>query len=52
MLVFTYGKGLFIKMETMQKNNYAFSTVAVKFCEVLKCQTCKEHGIKERSITF
>jgi hypothetical protein len=32
--------------ENVVKNNYAFSGVLVKLCEILTCQSCKWHGIK------
>ena len=34
------------------KNNYAFSNVVVKFCEIPTCPTCKQHEIKIRGITY
>jgi hypothetical protein len=46
MLLFTGGKKLFTKLVIRLKNNYAFSDIAVNFCEIFACPTHKQHEIK------
>jgi hypothetical protein len=46
-LLSTDGIRLPTKMETTLKNNYAFSNVVAKFCEITS-SACQQHDIKKR----
>jgi hypothetical protein len=41
MFLFKGGERQLTKVETTLKNNYGFSIVVVKYCEVFICPTCK-----------
>lgn len=43
---FTGGRKPLTKIETTLNNNYAFSNVVGKFCEISTCPTCKQHEMK------
>ena len=44
---FFKGGSLSTKMEIRLKHNYAFSNIAVKFCETFTCPSCKQHEISD-----
>jgi hypothetical protein len=46
-LLFISGRTLPTKIEAKLTNNYAFSNIAVKFCETFTCPTYKQHDIKK-----
>jgi hypothetical protein len=43
MRLFKDGRSLLSMIQTTLKSDYAFYKVAVKFCEIFACLTCKQY---------